>query len=46
MAKETEIEVTRTKAQGGLGSQFILMFILKSWANCSTLDSLIGLDRG
>jgi len=46
MAEETEAEVTGTKAQGGLGSQYILMLILKSWANCSTLDSLIGLERG
>jgi hypothetical protein len=46
MAEEIEIEVTGTEAQGGLGSQFILMLILKSCVNCSTMDSLIGFDRG
>jgi hypothetical protein len=45
MVKETEVELTRTEAQGGLGSQYILMSILRSLANCSMLDSLIGLDR-
>jgi hypothetical protein len=45
MAEETEVEVTRTEAQGGLGSQYILMLILKSLANCSMLDYLIGLER-
>ena len=45
MAEETGVEVTRTEAQEGLGSQFILMLILKSWANYSMLDSLIGLGR-
>ena len=45
MAEETEVEVTGTKAQGGLSPQFILMLILKTWANCSMLDHLIGLDR-
>ena len=45
MAKETEVEVTRNEAQGGLGSQYILMLILKSLANCSMLGYLIGLDR-
>jgi hypothetical protein len=45
MAEETEVEVTGTKAQGGLGSQHILMLILRSLANCFMLDSLIRLDR-
>jgi hypothetical protein len=45
MAEETEVEVTGIEAQGGLGSQYILMLILKSLANCSMLGSLIGLDR-
>jgi hypothetical protein len=45
MVEEIEVEVTGTEAQGGLGSQYILMLILKSLANCSMLDSLIGLDR-
>ena len=43
--EETEVEVTGTEAQGGLGSQYILMLTLKSLANCSMLDFLIGLDR-
>jgi hypothetical protein len=45
MAEETEVEVTRTEAQEGLGSLYILMLIQKSLANCSMLDSLIGFDR-
>jgi hypothetical protein len=45
MAEEIEVEVTKIEAQGGLGSQYILMMILKSLANCSMMGSLIGLDR-
>jgi hypothetical protein len=45
MAKETEVEVTGTEAQEGLGSLYILMLIQKSLAICLMFDSLIGLDR-
>jgi hypothetical protein len=45
MKKETKVEVTRTEAQGGLGSHYILMLIMKSLANFSMLGSLIALDR-
>jgi hypothetical protein len=45
MAEETKVEVTRTKAQEGLGSLYILMLIQKSLANCSMMDSLLGLDK-
>jgi hypothetical protein len=45
MAEETKVEVTGTEAQGGLGPQYILILILKSFTNCSMLGSLIGLDR-
>jgi hypothetical protein len=45
MAEETKVEVTGTEAQGGLGSQYVLMMIVKSLANCSMMGSLIGLDR-
>ena len=45
MDDETEVEVTGIEAQRGLGSQYILMLILKSLENFSMLDSLIGLDR-
>jgi hypothetical protein len=45
MAKETEVEVTRTEAQEGPGSLYILMLIQKSLANCFMLNSLIGLGR-
>jgi hypothetical protein len=45
MVEETKVEVTRTEAQGGLCSQYILMLILKSLANCSMLGYLIGLGR-
>ena len=44
MAEETEVEVTGTEAQGGLGSQYILMLIMKSLTNCYMLGSLIELD--
>jgi hypothetical protein len=45
MKKETKVEVTGTEAQGGLGSHYILMLIMKSLANFSMLGSLIALDR-
>jgi hypothetical protein len=45
MANETEVEVIGTEVQGALGSQYILLLILKILANCSMLGSLIGLDR-
>jgi hypothetical protein len=45
MAKETEVEVTGTEVQEGLGSPDILMLIHKSLANCFMSDSSIGLGR-
>ena len=45
MAEEIEVEVTRTEAQEGLGSLYILMLIQKSLADCFMLDFLIGLGR-
>jgi hypothetical protein len=42
---ETKVEVTRTEAQEGLGSLYILMLIQKSLANCSMMDSLLGLEK-
>jgi hypothetical protein len=45
MAEETEVEVTETEAQEGLGSLYILMLIQKSLAKCFMQDSLIGLGR-
>jgi hypothetical protein len=38
MAKETEVEVIGTKAQGGPVSPYILMLIHKSLANCFMTD--------
>jgi hypothetical protein len=45
MAEETEVEVTRTEAQEGSGSLYILTLIQKSLDNCFMPDSLIGLGR-
>ena len=45
MAKETEVEVTGTKAEEGLGSPYIFMLIHKSLSNCFMSDSSIGLGR-
>jgi hypothetical protein len=45
MAKETEVEVTGTEAQEGLGYLYILMLIQKILARCFMQNSLIGLGR-
>jgi hypothetical protein len=45
MAEETEVEVTGTEAQEGLGSLYILMLIQKSLAKCFIPKSLIGVGR-
>jgi hypothetical protein len=45
MVEETEVEVTRTEAQEGPSSPYILALIQKSLANCFMLNSLIGLGR-
>jgi hypothetical protein len=45
MAKETKVEVTRTEAQEGLGSLYILMLIQKILDKCFMPYYLIGLGR-
>jgi hypothetical protein len=45
MAEETEVEVTGTEAQEGMGSLYILMLIQKSLAICFMQNYLIGLGR-
>jgi hypothetical protein len=42
MFKETEVEVTQTEAQEGLGYLYILTLIQKSLAKCFMPDSLTG----
>jgi hypothetical protein len=45
MTEEKKVEVTRTKAQEGLGSPYILTMIHKSLANCFMPDYSIRLGR-
>jgi hypothetical protein len=45
MFEETEVEASRTEAQEGSGSPYILTLIQNILANCFMSDYLIGLGR-
>jgi hypothetical protein len=45
MVEETEVEVTGTKAEEGLGSLYILTLTQKNLVKCFMNDSLTGLGR-